>query len=237
MSDDWPDLPGEWHGDDAGHSDEAGDGEGTLGAHPDDLTGPGPDSVDVGSDGDAWSQPGDDADYSDAHVPFDASHGDLFAPDHPIGEPAIDDGSGDVEIDAPQFSPDPWGQVIGVGAVDPTGAQPTVFGAIDLDPSIAPDSESSWLAGSGYLDVEGWVLPDLADGVPVGNTVVDSAGHESAGPAAVTALWQRLAPGVEMPTTAAGAPDLGGALDALAARAASPALLDVVAVARQQLGG
>lgn len=146
-------------------------------------------------------------------------------------------------------SPDPamtagqeWANAIGAGAVDPSGELPAPLGGLDFhDPStLAYDIEPSdidpdWSTVSD-LDTQHWTESGLLDGLdslPTGSA--PGGGQELDGPAGVQALWARLSPGQPMPTTDAGAPDLAGALDQLAARAGSP-LLDVINAARRLVG-
>lgn len=236
---DWTDPP-DWPGDDpgAGPADDSGPdehGSDHVGGEPvdvddagvDELVGPigstGPDPA--GDDAVAWMA---DEPTDDEPAGHDAASGPDLAPDADSGDWAETLLSA---TPAAGSAADPWAELIGVGAVDPSGAQPWTFAGADLD--VTPDtgplaSDPDWLVGHDF-DAGDWARAELlADATPAPAQPDDGA-------AAVTELWQRLSPGTPLPTTDAGAPDLAGALDVLGHRGTDPALQQVVETARRQL--
>lgn len=143
---------------------------------------------------------------------------------------------------------DAWVDALGRGAVDPAGTHDSVFGLLGWDGDDRSDryddalddmlgsGASSWLDSS-EADPDGWLHSALLAGDDEGALGTDGDPTGGADPGAATAaiddLWDRLAPGEALPTDSAGGPDHAGALDLLAERAGSAALLDVVAAARR----
>ncbi len=243
MNGEWTE-PDEWNGQGLG-----GGGLDPAGQHAHEGFSTDPldvEASDAGADSTSGIWRDDLADALDAHSPdvgFDGAGGNESRDENVDPFPASDGYfGGTAEFLSTPVAAGDWAQVIGPGASDPFGACMTTFGRLDvadLETGAVPDEpDLGWLTGSD-VDPQTWIQPSLLEDVggpsiPLPGDIVE---QQTQGSEAIKSLWQRLSDGRPMPTTDTGGPDIVAALDALATRAGTTPLLDVIEAARRLVGG
>jgi hypothetical protein len=215
---------------DATHDDDSFAWDGTSGdqiddadhdfRHPDDIVAPG----DSGSTGlFTWDDPS-----------AAGGHDDVVVDDGPEPEPGT--------VSTPAGAD--WSQLVGYGGTDPAAQGHELFDALGpefgspeqlpAEVSIDDIDRREWLAEHNFTDAT-WTRPDLLRADERVAASEGSVGHTPGvtGLDALTGLWQRLKPDVELPRTATGTPDVEAALAALESASGAAAIADVIAAVRE----